>query len=218
MIRINVALEIKHKSDSAILVGIAATVLFCCGIGYYAPSYYADMVTAEAQEKQTLIEEKKSQLQKLKVDVEKVKSLQERLAELKSRANRIRALSQGRKQPVLLLDVLQGQHLDRMWFTKLNMAGNNIRVQGYALDHAVIAEYVRRLKMNVNGQSEGDVNDLKDFIPHFMQGESISEEIARTESVFPITISDVKLSKSTADTKESVLVQSFDINFTANMR
>jgi hypothetical protein len=217
VIRINVALEFKYKSDSAVVLRIAAVVLVCCGIGYFSPSYYADMKMAEAAEIQARVEEKKGQLQKLKVDVEKVKSLQSRLAELKSRAERIRALSQGRKQPVLLLDTLQGQHLERMWFTGVSMKGKEIRLQGYALDHSVIAEYARRLKVNIGSESEGVAGDLKDFVPPFMQTESIKKEVAQTESVQPIKISDVKLNKSTAGTKENVLVQSFDINFKANM-
>jgi hypothetical protein len=81
----------------------------------------------------------------------------------------------------------------------------------------VIAEYARRLKVNIGSESEGVAGDLKDFVPPFMQTESIKKEVAQTESVQPIKISDVKLNKSTAGTKENVLVQSFDINFKANM-
>jgi Tfp pilus assembly protein PilO len=218
VIRINVAPEIKYKSNSAELVRILAVVLVCCGIGYYVPVYYADLKNTEAQEIQARIEEKKGQLQKLKVDVEKVKSLQARLGELKSRADRIRSLSSGRKQPVLLLDTLQNQHLERMWFTGVGVNGNDVHLQGFALDHSIIAEYVRRLKINIGAQAEGDAGDLKDFVPPFMQGDSVKDDVQRTESVMPIKISDVLLNKSTADTKENVLVQSFDIKFNANIR
>jgi len=218
MIRINVATEIKYKSNSTELARIVSVVAVCCAIGYFAPSYYADIKNAEAQDIRARIEEKKSQLQKLKVDVDKVKALQSRLGELKSRAEKIRSLSRGRKQPVLLLDTLQGQHLERMWFTGVSLSGNDVRLNGFALDHSVIAEYVRRLKVSVGAQSDGDAGDLKDFVPPFMQESGVKEEISHTESVTPVRIIEVQLNKSTADTKENVLVQSFDVKFSANIR
>jgi Tfp pilus assembly protein PilN len=220
MIRINVAPEIRYKSNSAELVRVALVVLVVCGIGYYIPIYYAGLREQETTELRTRIEEKQAQLGKLKVDVEKVKALQQRLGEVKSRAERIRSLSAGRKQPVLLLDTLQNQHLERMWFTSLSLKGDDVHVQGFALDHVVIAEYVRRLKVNVGGNAEGEAGDLKDFVPPFMrEGDAATKDaVGGSESVRPLKIGNVRLNGSKADTRENVLVQSFDVNFTTNAR
>jgi Tfp pilus assembly protein PilN len=220
MIRINVAPEIKYKSNSAELLRVALVVLVVCVIGYYVPTYYAGLKTAETSELSARIEEKKGQLEKLKVDVDKVKALQQRLGEVKSRAERIRSLSRGRKQPVLLLDTLQTQHLERMWFTSMSLEGNEARLQGFALDHVVIAEYVRRLKVNVGGNSEAEAGDLKEFVPPFMRdGEaSAKDAVGDSESVMPIKVSDIRINGSKADKRENVLVQSFDVKFQTNMR
>jgi Tfp pilus assembly protein PilN len=218
MIRINVASEIKYESNSAQLIPVLVVLMIACTIAYYIPVYYADLKTAQAEEIQTRITEKNEQLMKLKVDFDKVKALAVHLAELTNRADRIRSLSRGRKQPVLLLDTLQAQHLERMWFTFVGVKENEIQLNGFALDHSIIAEYAGRLKLTIGEQSNGPMGDLKDFVPPFMKDARPKTEMALAESVTPVIISNVQLNKSLADTKENVLVQSFDIKFTANLK
>ena len=218
MIRINVAPEIALSYDPLALVKIAVPIVLLAALGFYATMYYSDMKTQEAEEIRAKLEEKKGQLAKLKLDVDKVKSLQARLQELKNRADRIRSLSAGRKQPVLLLDTLQAQHLERMWFGSLALDGEDATLEAFALDHAVIAEYVRRLKLNL-GEASSDSTALKDFVPPFMrQDTGVKAEVERTQSVSPLKLTNVTLIKSTAGTQDNVLVQTFKVTFKANTK
>ena len=218
MIRINVAPEIKYRSESTELVKIIVPMILFASLGYYATIFYGDMKNAEAEDIRAKIEEKKVQLAKLKLDVDKVRALQARLAELRSRADRIRSLSAGRKQPVLLLDTLQGQHLERMWFSNLRVENESVTLDGYAFDHAVIAEYVRRLKLQVGDNGAGSA-DLKDFVPPFMQPQkSLQADVQQSQSVAPIKMTRVNLIKSTAETQDNVLVQTFRVTFRANTK
>jgi hypothetical protein len=219
MIRINVALEIKYRSSNIVLVRAALIAGVVAAVGYYCPIYFAELKDTEAQAIRASVEEKKAQLEKLKLDVKEVNNLQKRLGELKSRAARIRGLSAMRKQPVFFLDTLQQQHLERMWIANIAVADNAVTMKAYALDHAVIAEYVRRLKLLGMGADGADAGDLKDFVPPFMRaGGDLKTEVAQIETIAPIKLSDVKLIKSVSETQDNTLVQSFQLTFNTNLK
>lgn len=218
MIRINVAAKIEYKSNQKELIRPLAVLAVFAACGWFGPAYYADLKNAEAQGIRSKIEEKTSQLEKLKVDMAEVRKLQARLGELKSRAAKIRSLSAGRKQPVFFLDTLQQQHLERMWLSEVTSDGTSVSLKGFALDHAVIAEYLRRLKLLGGGQY-GDASDLKEFVPPFLREEGTGREDATSAgAVAPLKLTDVKIVKSTSQTQEETLVQQFSITFNANVK
>lgn len=218
MIRINVASKIEYKSNQIEVLRPLVLLLVFCGLGYYLPIYYADLKNAEAEGIRAKINEKTSQLEKLKVDVEEVQKLQARLGELKTRAAKIRSLSAGRKQPVFFLDTLQQQHLERMWLSEVAYDGELVSVRGLALDHAVIAEYLRRLKLLGGGQ-DGSGSDLKEFVPPFLREEPTArEEATGAAAVAPLRLSDVKIVKSTAQSQQETLIQQFSITLNANLK
>ena len=213
MIRINVAPDTYVQASSAPLIRALAISAVCLAVCYYAPQFYSETKTKETEEFVQKTTDKKNQLQKLKLDATKAKSLQEKLAELKVRASQIRSLSNGRKQPVLILDKLQQHHLERMWFEGLKMLKGKVTINGIALDHTIISEYVRRLK-TMDADDDVELANIREFVPEFMKEKSDKiENVDETQNVAPFKLSAVALKKSTAEVVDGVTLQKFEAEF-----
>ena len=213
MIRINVAPETVIQASSAAILRSLFIAVVCLVVCYYLPQYYAETVSTGAAEFQQKTTDKKNQLARLKLDVSKAKSLQEKLAELKARASQIRALSNGRKQPVFILDKLQQNHLERMWFEGLKMQKGRVSISGIALDHTIISEYVRRLK-NMDADDELELSNIREFVPPFMKEKSDKiETVDEVRNVMPLRLTAVHLKKSTAEVVDGVTLQKFEAEF-----
>lgn len=217
MIRINVAPELSIHTDNTAFYRALAVLAAGLVVSYFGVDYYAGTIKDETAEIIAKTEKKKEDLRKLKLDLDKTKSLQARLTEVRNRATQIKSLSAGRKQPVLVLDKLQQNHLERMWFQSLKLEKQKLIISGLALDHTIISEYVRRLK-TIDSDEEFESEDMKNFVPSFLKdSDGKGSLVDVNSSILPLSVKKVELIKSAAVEEQNVTLQKFDVQFETNV-
>lgn len=214
MIRINLVPETTtHSVNNALARDFLLTFLSCMAI-YFAVEHYASTIDKEISNTEARIEQQNKIREDLEKDIEKSKEIMEKVASAKSRGNQLKQLGQGRKSSVIILDHLQIKHPERMWFDKISFssASRQLELTGFALDHAVIADYIKRLKET--GQVDvSDISELRDFIPKQLQKftslESESDKQLEKEQIKSFEIVNLKSLKS--ELVEGVTLQRFEI-------
>ncbi len=122
----------------------------------------------------TQIKNKKSMLAQVEKQAKKVDEIKKAFETLKQKTSVIKSLEANRKISVQLLDNMttlvaekvsvsqteaspdsDSKPVKRLWFTNFQENGNNINIQGIALDNKTIADFMSRLEgsalfMNVN--------------------------------------------------------------------
>ena len=148
MIRINLAPEINEKNYQHSATRDALMVGILCVAIYFGIEHHGTQFDTNLAEIETKISEQKNVQEIMKKDFEKTKEIREKAEAIKQRGDRIRSLGEGRKLSIILLDNLQMKHPERMWFNRIAFtnATNTLELSGYALDHSVIADYLKRLK------------------------------------------------------------------------
>jgi len=148
MIRINLIPETRRRNYSTPLIRHAILLAVLCFGALSGVEYYSDSIAEEIKGVETKIAEQKEVEKNLKKVIEKSNEIRERTEATRKRASRIKELGEGRKLSVMFLDNLQMKHPERMWFTKVAVTGSgkNITLSGFALDHTVIADYIKRIK------------------------------------------------------------------------
>jgi len=77
----------------------------------------------------------------------KIKQVQQKNREIEIKFKAIERLQQGRTRTVRVLDeVVSSVPIDRLWLTKLDLKGANLKVSGIALDNHTVALFMRRLQ------------------------------------------------------------------------
>ncbi|MEY4065070.1 MAG: hypothetical protein RIR26_1278, partial [Pseudomonadota bacterium] len=116
---------------------------------------------------------------------------------------------------VIFLDNLQMKHPERMWFTKIAVTGNgkNISLSGFALDHTVVADYIKRIK-EIGKIDNSEVAELKNYIPAQLLSSgigmgSVDSSTAKSDSQ---TLSQVVLRVLQSTEIEGVTLQKFEIS------
>jgi Tfp pilus assembly protein PilN len=220
IIKINVVPEYKDEANPKDLIPVVLSVAVVSVGAYYLPTLYADTITAEAREIESKTAQKREELSKLQVDLNRAKVLQAALNDIKSRQTVVKSLTQGRKQPIAILEYLQDIHLDRMWLSELSFTSNVVNTKGWAADHAVIAEYVRRIKVT-NGKNADEAIDAKEFTPVFDDPSTEKKEKKELglSSTAPVIFSNVNLKDSIyqEDQTRKMPIQQFEIEFNANI-
>ncbi len=166
IIKINLAPEFQQQQDFKKFAPAVLSSVAVIAIAYYLPTIYADSINGDAQEITRKTSEKKQQIAALQADLNKAKAMQAMVGDIEARKGAIQNLANGRKQPVAVLDKLQELHLERMWITSMEFKQNTMSIKGWATDHNVISEYVRRLKTANNTDDISSI-DLKSFKPTF---------------------------------------------------
>ncbi len=216
MIRINVAPEIEIQYNRSDILKPILVLFVFVGLGYYIPIYLSEGLAAKALEFNAMTSEKKEKLKQLRLDVDKIRVLKQKQVDLESRGRQVRDLSEGRKQPIYFLDKLQQEHHERLWLEALSMENKKVTMIGWALDHNIISEYMRRLKSYV-GTDSGDAVDLKSFTPEFNAVPTVPVKTKiEISSIFPLAIKNVTLKNSKTEALESVELQKFTIEFEPN--
>lgn len=214
MIRINlVSYSTNHSVNNAFARDFFLTFIFCVLI-YFSVEHYASTIDQKISDTESRIEQQKKIRLELEKEIEKSKEIMEKVTAAKSRGKQLKQLGQGRKSSVIILDHLQIKHPERMWFDKISFsaASRQLELTGFALDHAVIADYMKRLKET--GQADdSDVSELRDFIPKQLQKfstlESDSERQVEKEQIKSFDIVNLKSLKS--ELVEGVTLQRFEI-------
>ena len=148
MIRINLAPRVDQSTGKTALIRDVVIVLICAvGIHLYIEDYSKSYETRTTEVEKKIAEQKTAK-ENLKKEIEKAKEIKSKAEQIKIRSSRVRQLGEGRKLSVVLLDSLQSKHPERMWFTKISYTTKTqtLQLNGFALDHTVIADYMKRLK------------------------------------------------------------------------
>ncbi len=214
MIRINLAPETNDKNyqnsatRDALLVGI-----LCVSI-YFGIEHYGSQFDTNLTEIETKISEQKNVQEVMKKDFEKTKEIREKAEAIKQRGDKIRSLGEGRKLSIVLLDNLQMKHPERMWFNRIAFtnATNTLELSGYALDHSVIADYLKRLK-EIGKIDASDVSELREFVPPQLLNSSLTakDTIANETKNEIKSLEQVTLKSLQSEDVQGVTLQKFEI-------
>lgn len=214
MIRINLAQETSTDSVNNSLAKDLLITIALCGVLYLAVEHYAERIDNEIADVESRIAQQKSIRDELEKEIDKYEAINEKVEAAKSRGRKLKQLGMGRKSSVIILDHLQIKHPERMWFDKIKFSNANGRLElsGFALDHAVIADYMKRLKET--GQVDvSDITELRDFIPKQLQKFSSleGENQSRPEKEEIKSFEMVNLRSLKSELKEGVTLQRFEI-------
>lgn len=214
MIRINLAPRVDQSTGKTALVRDIFLVAVLSFSTYYGIEYWSHKYEDKTLEVENKIAELKNSKASLKKELERAKEIKSKAEQIKVRASRVRQLGDGRKLSVLLLDSLQSKHPERMWFTKISFSTKTqtLQLSGYALDHTVIADYMKRLK-EIGKIDSGDYAELKEFIPpqllnSDLKGQSAPVSIMKqTQTLDQVTLKELVSSEEL----QGVTLQKFEI-------
>lgn len=173
MIRINLlpyrAAQKKENIRRQISIFVLAVIMLVGILLYYNMTLNNNIDALNAQ-----IKNKKSMLAQVEKQAKKVDEIKKAFETLKQKTSVIKNLEANRKISVQLLDNMttlvaekvsvsqteassdsDSKPVKRLWFTNFQENGNNINIQGIALDNKTIADFMSRLEgsalfMNVN--------------------------------------------------------------------
>lgn len=214
MIRINLATQETLQPKNNTLRVDTLIVLITCVVIYFGIEHYAATIDEEIFAIDDRIAQQNKIRDELSKEIEKSKEIMTNVEAARIRGLRLKQLGQGRKSSVIILDHLQIKHPERMWFDKVTFtsASNQLELRGFALDHAVIADYIKRLK-ETGEVDVSDASELKDFIPKQLQKfsslEGLPEGQSKSDKVKSFEIVDLKSLKS--EVVDGVTLQKFEI-------
>lgn len=215
MIKINLLPETtERKIQSSFLRDLLILGSLCFGIWYGMEEFGGKKYDDELTDIDTKIAAEQQTRSRMKKEFEQTKEKRERAEAIRVRGNSIKRLGEGRKIPVVLLDSLQIKHPERMWFNKLSYknSASTLTIQGYALDHTVIAEYLKKLK-EIGKIDASDIGDLRSFIPPQLlnSGMMAKNQNIPDEKNEIKALEDVTLKSLQSEDVEGVTLQKFEI-------
>lgn len=95
----------------------------------------------------TNVADTKKELALYKKKNAEITEIRKKLKDLEMRQNVIKDLEKQRFEPVHILDELTGKIVpERMWLTSLNIVGNQMDIDGIALDNKTVADFIDNLE------------------------------------------------------------------------
>jgi Tfp pilus assembly protein PilN len=220
ILNINLAPEINREPTLRDLLPTIFALAIVVSASYYAPVYYASTIDSETAEITQKTEARKQELTALQADLKKAKELNTVMSEITARQNVIRNLALGRQHVVTILEKLQDIQPEKIWMTYLDSQGNSMSIKGWATDHNVISEYVRRLQ-STNNETDIKAIDAKTFTPTFVENANpiLSDPKDKT-NMEDVKFTSVTLKESVTKSLEgsdSMPIQAFEIELTNNL-
>ena len=109
--------------------------------------YYNFSLSNKVDSLNTNIKNTKTELAKYNKINEEIAQIKKKLDNLKKKMAVMKTLEANRFEPTRLLDVMtQVVVAKRMWFTNLESRGDNVNIQGIALDNKTVADFMVRLE------------------------------------------------------------------------
>lgn len=214
MIRINLAQEATTNSATSSLARDFLIISACCAVIYLGIDQHTLNIDDDIGNVESKIQQQNSIRDELKREIEKSQEILQKVSTAQQRGKQLKQLGLGRKSSVIILDHLQIKHPERMWFDKVKFtnASKQLELTGFALDHAVIADYMKRLKET--GQSDvSDISELRDFIPKQLQKfssiENDDKESKEKQEVKSFEVVNLRSLKS--ELVDGVTLQRFEI-------
>ena len=146
MIRINLlpfrAARKKENVRRQVSIFLLSFILIIIGVFYYNNWLSNRIKKLEARNQETT-----KQIGKYDKINKEIAQIKKTLNNLKKKIQVIETLDSGRKNAVNLLESMTEMVIEeRMWFTSLNVTGNNVSISGVALDERTIADFMKRLE------------------------------------------------------------------------
>ena len=109
--------------------------------------YYNFSLSNKVDSLNTNIKNTKTELAKYNKINEEIAQIKKKLDNLKKKMAVMKTLEANRFEPTRLLDVMtQVVVAKRMWFTNLESRGDNVNIQGIALDNKTVADFMTNLE------------------------------------------------------------------------
>lgn len=125
--------------NNVLLVGLLVAGLLVAG-GYWF------LKSRELSSKQDEAVERRDEAQQLESIIAEVEQFQARKDSLEKRISLINDLKQRQKGPVRIMDKISQLLPDLVWLTSMTFSGNQVAMQGKALNPTAIANYVENIK------------------------------------------------------------------------
>ena len=160
MIRINLlpfrAARKKENIRRQVSIFMLSLVFLLIIFFYYNFSLSKKVDSLNAKIKQT-----KTELAKYNKINDEIAQIKKKLNNLKKKMAVMKTLEANRFEPTRLLDTMtQVVVPKRMWFTRLESRGENVKISGVALDNKTVADFMVRLE-DCGLFKEVDLNTLK---------------------------------------------------------
>jgi len=146
MIRINLlpfrAARKKENIRRQISIFILMLFLVSIVLGY---GYY--LLNGKVNDLKKQVADTKIEVEKYKKITAEIEAIKQKLAILRQKRAVIEKLQTNRFEPVNLLDTMSLKIVEkRMWFTKFQAKGNNINIDGLAVDNTTVADFMVNLE------------------------------------------------------------------------
>jgi len=136
----------------------------------------------------------KKELALYKQKNEEIKEIRKKLQDLEMRQNVIKDLERQRFLPVHILEELTGEIVpERMWLTSLIISGNQMDVDGIALDNNTVAKFIT----NLEGMPK--LNDQKSPIYEKVRLNKLQQEAIRNINMKKFEITAIKVVQPVED-------------------
>jgi len=145
----------------------------------------------------TNVADTKKELALYKKKNAEIKEIRKKLKDLEMRQNVIKDLEKRRFEPVHVLDELTGKIVsERMWLTRLDIKGNQMDVDGIALDNKTVADFIDNL------ESLSKLDDQKAQMYEKVRLNKLQQEKIRNINMKKFEISALKLVTPVKDPKD----------------
>ena len=164
MIRINLLpyREARKKESLLRQINIFLVVFF---IVFVILVYYSIWLGNKIDDLNTKIKNTKTMLTQAETQAKKVDKIKKELEKLGHKTDVIKSIERNRRAPVILLENMtkmvaektsasapdipadsDNKPVKRLWFTRFEASGENVNIQGIALDNKTIADFMSRLE------------------------------------------------------------------------
>jgi type IV pilus assembly protein PilN len=126
------------KQGDIILVTVLAISVALAGTWWF-------LLKSELADLEDIERERQKQKNELQVYIDKVEELEAKRALLKRKVDVIEELKQKQHGPVRIMDEVSRALPELVWLTQMTLAGNNLTLQGQAMDENAVANYYSNL-------------------------------------------------------------------------
>ena len=138
----------------------------------------------------TSVSDTKKELALYKQKNAEISEIRKKLKDLEMRQNVIEDLEKQRFEPVHIMDELTGKIVaERMWLTRLNISGNQMDIDGIALDNKTVADFIDNL------ESLSKLNDQTSQMYEKVRLNKLQQEEIRSLNMKKFEISALKMVK-----------------------
>lgn len=109
--------------------------------------YYNSTLSDKIEVLKITKENKKKEIKKYNKVNKEIKDIKKRLDLINKKMDIVKKIGENRKEPVILLDTMTKMIIPkRMWLTKFISKGNDVTINGIALDNKTVADFMTRLQ------------------------------------------------------------------------